>query len=101
MRRIAVSGYVGAQHQFHEPDFVRGWADRFAPTPERLALFDMIADQISQPGVPNAHVVELGIGPGYMARHILRRKPAVSYDGVDFSNAFFHIARETVGDLLH
>ncbi|MEN3376395.1 MAG: hypothetical protein V7604_1750, partial [Hyphomicrobiales bacterium] len=82
-----MSGYVGAQHEFHDAGFVRGWADRFVPTPERLALFDMIADQIRRPSIPNAHVVELGIGPGYMARHILERNPVVSYEGVDFSDA--------------
>ena len=96
-----MSGYVGAQHEFHDADFVRGWANRFVPTRERRELFDMIAAQISQPSVPNAHVVELGIGPGYMARHILERNPVVSYEGLDFSAAFFEIARETVADLLH
>jgi SAM-dependent methyltransferase len=96
----AMSGYVGAQHEFHDADFVRGWANRFVPTKERLELFDMILDQIGQPGIPNSHVVELGIGPGYMARHILERNPIVSYEGLDFSEVFFEIAKETVGDLL-
>src|SRR5436305_7090294 len=96
-----MSGYVGAQHEFHDADFVRGWANRFAPTKERVELFDMILDQISQPSRPNTHVVELGIGPGYMARHILERNPVVSYEGVDFSTAFFAIAKETIGDLMH
>ena len=70
-----MSGYVGAQHEFHNAEFVRGWANRFVPTPERLQLFDMILDRIRQPDVPNRHVVELGIGPGYMARHILESEP--------------------------
>jgi SAM-dependent methyltransferase len=96
-----MSGYVGARHEFHDAEFVRGWANRFVPTTERLALFDMILNQISQPSVPDAHVVELGIGPGYMARHILERNPAISYEGLDFSEAFFEIAKETVGDLAH
>lgn len=96
-----MTGYVGAQHEFHNADFVRGWSNRFVPTKDRLALFDMILAQISQPGVPNAHVVELGIGPGYMARHILERNPVITYEGLDFSDVFFEIARETVGDLAH
>jgi hypothetical protein len=33
-----MSAYVGAQHEFHDASFVRGWANRFVPTPERLAL---------------------------------------------------------------
>ena len=67
----------------------------------RLQLFDMILDQITRAGVGNPHVVELGIGPGYMARHILERNATISYEGVDFSDVFFAIAKETVGDLLH
>ena len=96
-----MSGYVGAQHEFHDADFVRGWANRFVPTKERLELFDLILNQVSRPTLPNTHVVELGIGPGYMARHVLERNRVVSYEGVDFSSAFFAIARETIGDLMH
>jgi SAM-dependent methyltransferase len=94
-----MSGYVGAQHEFHDAAFVRGWADRFVPTAERLRLFDMILAEIGQTGAADAHVVELGIGPGYMARHIVARDPRLTYEGVDFSDAFFAIARETLGDL--
>ena len=96
-----MSGYVGAKHEFHDSEFVRGWANRFMPTEPRIQLFDMILDQIARPSVPNTHVVELGIGPGYMARHILERNGKISYEGVDFSDVFFEIAKETVGDLMH
>ena len=44
-----MGGYVGAQHEFHNEEFVRGWSSRFAPTAERLRLFDMILDQVRQP----------------------------------------------------
>jgi SAM-dependent methyltransferase len=100
-REMAMSGFVGAQHEFHDAAFVRGWADRFVPTAPRLQLFDLILDQLRQPGVPNPHVLELGIGPGYMARHILERNQTITYEGLDFSEVFFEIARETVGDMLH
>lgn len=96
-----MSGFVGAQHEFHDAAFVRGWADRFVPTAPRLQLFDLILDQIRRPGVPNPHVLELGIGPGYMARHILERDQTITYEGLDFSEVFFDIAREIVGDMLH
>ena len=95
-----MTGFVGAQHEFHDAAFVRGWAERFVPTPPRLQLFDLILDQICQPSVPNSHVVELGIGPGYMARHLLERNQAITYEGLDFSEVFFEIAKETVGDML-
>ena len=96
-----MTGFVGAQHEFHDAEFVRGWANRFVPTAPRLQLFEMILDQIRRPNVPNSHVVELGIGPGYMARHILERNQTISYEGLDFSDAFFDIAREIVGDQMH
>ncbi len=94
-----MSGFVGAQHEFHDAAFVQGWADRFVPTPPRIALFDLILERVSAPGLPNAHVLELGLGPGYMARHILERNPGLSYEGLDFSEEFFDVARKTIGSV--
>lgn len=95
-----MAGFIGAEHQFHDPEFVRDWALRFAPTPPRLELFGLILAKLAEPGLPVPHIVELGIGPGYMARHILERTEAISYEGVDFSDAMFGIARKTIGDLM-
>lgn len=94
-----MSGFVGAQHEFHDAAFVQGWADRFVPSPSRLALFDMILDQVEQSGMADASVLELGIGPGYMARHILERSGTLRYEGLDFSDVFFEVAKRTLGDL--
>lgn len=96
-----MTGFVGAQHAFHDADFVRGWADRFVPTAPRLQLFDMVLDQIEAIGAPAPHVVELGAGPGYMARHILERHDRLTYEALDFSKVFIDIAHETIGDLTH
>lgn len=96
-----MSGFVGAQHEFHDAAFVQGWADRFVPTLPRIALFDLILERVSALGIPNAHVLELGLGPGYMARHILRRNPDLSYEGLDFSDEFFAVARKTIGTYMH
>jgi SAM-dependent methyltransferase len=95
-----MSGFVGAQHEFHDAAFVQGWADRFVPTPPRIALFDLILERVSAPGLPNAHVLELGLGPGYMARHILERNRGLSYEGLDFSEEFFDVARKTIGNYM-
>lgn len=100
MREGNLAEIVGALHEFHDADFVRGWADRFQPTPERLELFDLILSQITALYVDAPHVVELGIGPGYLARHILQRAPELSYEGVDFSAAMFAIAKETLAGQL-
>jgi SAM-dependent methyltransferase len=94
-RNLAMSNYVGAQ--FHDAAFVQGWSDRFVPTAPRIALFDLILEQIRKPGLPNAHVLELGLGPGYMARHILERDAGISYEGLDFSDVFFEVAQKTIG----
>lgn len=91
--------FVGAQHEFHDAAFVQAWADRFVPTAPRLALFDMILDQVRGLQTRGANVLELGIGPGYMARHILERDEEVRYEGLDFSEVFFEVARRTLGPL--
>ena len=94
-----MTGFVGAQHEFHDAEYVQGWADRFVPSPSRLALFDMILEQIARLPGNDPNVVELGMGPGYMARHILQRHPTLHYEGVDFSAEFFEVAKRTLGEL--
>src|SRR5689334_20083052 len=49
---MTVNGFVGAQHEFHDAAFVQGWADRFVPTPPRIALFDLILEHVSASGLP-------------------------------------------------
>ena len=91
--------FVGAQHEFHDSEFVRGWANRFVPTEPRLRLFDMVLAQIVKLNKRDAHVLELGTGPGYMARHLLERNDSITYEALDFSEVFFDVARETLGEL--
>jgi SAM-dependent methyltransferase len=93
-----MAGFVGAQHEFHDAAFVQGWADRFVPTPPRIALFDLVLGQIERLGIANANVLELGLGPGYMARHILDRSETLQYEGLDFSEVFFDVAKRTLGE---
>ncbi|WP_421723653.1 class I SAM-dependent methyltransferase [Bauldia sp.] len=93
-----MTGYVGAEHAFHDSDFAQDWADRFAPSGPRLQLFDLILSQVERLDKPTAHVVELGTGPGYLARHILERNNSITYEAVDFSDAFLDVARKTLGD---
>ena len=85
---------IGAQHEFHDKEFVTGWADRFVPTPERLELFNIILSELTSHVPPNGCVVELGIGPGYLADHLLRVMPNIQYYGVDFSQPMLDIAQQ-------
>ena len=68
-----MNGYVRAEHEFHDAEFARD------PTAPRLQLFDLILEQITKPTVPQKHIEKLGIGPGYMARHILERNNEITY----------------------
>lgn len=86
--------FVGAQHEFHNTQFVREWADRFVPSPERIQLFDTIIDSIVNHSQASAHIVELGIGPAYLAERVLATLPHVTYEGVDFSEPMLEIAAE-------
>jgi len=93
-----VTKKIEALHNFHDQDFAQGWADRFVPTPPRQELFTTIIDQLNQHPLPNKHVAELGIGPGYLALEVLQRVPDITYEGVDFSAAMFKIADERLAD---
>ena len=84
--------FVGAEHQFHDNQFALEWANRFVPTPERLQLFDTIIQQISETPLPASHVVELGIGPGYLAERLLKKISNVTYEGFDFSLPMLELA---------
>ena len=83
---------VGADHEFHDPEYVADWAGRFEPTPDRLALFDLMLSELRSRVPPGGRIVELGIGPGYLAAHLLEALPAIRYAGVDFSRAMLDIA---------
>lgn len=85
---------IGAQHEFHDREFVTGWADRFVPTPERLKLFNSILCELISYIPADGCIVELGIGPGYLADYLLREMPEIKYYGVDFSAPMLDIARQ-------
>ena len=78
---------VGATHQFHDAAYAEDWARRFTPTPERLHLFETILNQLQSAHLVDGHIVELGIGPAYLAEYLLTRLPQISYEGVDFSQS--------------
>ena len=85
---------IGAHHEFHDEEFVVGWAGRFVPTPERLELFNVILSELKTHLKTNGCVVELGIGPGYLADHLLNAMPEIQYFGIDFSSPMLGIARK-------
>ena len=89
---------VGAEHEFHSREFARGWAERFSPTPERMRLFELIHSQVKEVIPDGGRIIELGIGPAYLAEYLLERMPVVSYMGIDFSLPMLEIANERLND---
>jgi len=78
---------IGKNHEFHNKEYVLGWADKFEPKPERLELFNAILSELQKLIPENGLVVELGIGPGYLASHILEAMSSIEYFGIDRPNA--------------
>lgn len=86
--------FVGAEHEFHDEAFAVGWAERFTPTVPRLRLFDTIIEQVRGSSAATGRVVELGVGPGFLAERVLACLPTMQYIAVDFSEAFLSIAQQ-------
>lgn len=84
--------YIGADHEFHDKAFAQGWTDRFVPTPERIRLFDLVLSELQSSIPADGCIVELGIGPGYLADHILSVMPYIRYIGIDISRPMLEIA---------
>jgi len=89
---------IGADHEFHDAAYASGWAARFQPTPDRLRLFDLILAELQARVAPDGLVMELGMGPGYLAEHLLAAMPRLRYCGVDFSRAMLDIAAQRLCD---
>lgn len=85
--------FVGAEHDFHNKEFALGWSDRFKPSPERIRLFNLILAELEKSVSENGHIIELGMGPGYLAEYLLERTAGVSYTGIDFSLPMLEIAQ--------
>lgn len=89
-----MTGFVGRQHEFHNRQYVEDWSARFVPTSDRNKLFDTIIDRLGELSLPSLHIVELGVGPAYLADRLLQRNRQVTYEGVDFSVPMLEIARQ-------
>jgi SAM-dependent methyltransferase len=103
--------FVGVLHEFHDAAYARDWANRFTPSPSREALFATMLEVLERHRLPHPRVVELGIGPAYFAERLLRQRPDLQYEGLDFSQPMLDLAAErlrpfgqrvtlTTGDLV-
>jgi len=85
---------IEALHEFDKEEAAAEWADRFVPTAPRIDLFTTILENIGSKEGPNTKVLELGIGPGYLANFILERRNDINYEGLDFSQPMLAIAKQ-------
>jgi SAM-dependent methyltransferase len=78
----------------------RDWASTaMARRPWRTEFFHRIADELSHSGSAQLSILELGSGPGFLARHLLTALPAATYVALDFSPAMHELATERLGEL--
>ncbi|MEC5386884.1 class I SAM-dependent methyltransferase [Uliginosibacterium sp. H3] len=78
----------------------REWAaTAMEKRPQRPEFFSRFASEILASPRPVHSILELGSGPGFLAKHLLQTLPAISYVALDFSNAMHQLAEERLGPL--
>jgi SAM-dependent methyltransferase len=82
---------------FHDSACARRWADEAArKRPWRTSFFGEFCAALRG---TKLRILELGSGPGHLAREILARCEVAEYLALDFSDAMHDLAREHLGEL--
>ena len=85
---------------FRKMDDARDWArSATEKRPWRKEFFQAIAQELRGLNLDNLSVLELGSGPGFLARHLLETFPSATYVALDFSSAMHVLARDYLGAL--
>lgn len=75
------------------PDQALQWTNEVnIKRPWRYEIFAYYAQEILQ-HAPNGKVLELGAGPGYLAKHLLQHCPNIEYTAFDFSEAMHQLSK--------
>jgi SAM-dependent methyltransferase len=78
----------------------RAWeATAMAKRPWRPEFFAQFASAMAASAIPVRRVLELGSGPGFLAEHLLRALPSISYVALDNSAAMHQLAAQRLGAL--
>lgn len=67
--------------------------------PWRTEIFSCFANEISASPLPIHRILELGSGPGYLAKHLLESLSNVTCTLLDFSVAMHKLAKVRLGNL--
>ncbi|MGE0402697.1 MAG: class I SAM-dependent methyltransferase [Kofleriaceae bacterium] len=83
---------------FRDPATARTWIEETRiKRPYRPRFFDAFCLELAM--LDNVRILELGSGPGQLAKEILRRCDVDTYVALDFSPAMHAIAAEHLGEL--
>lgn len=77
----------------------REWERTAELRPFRQEFFAAIASEIESLQQPNLNLLELGSGPGFLARIILSRTGGIKYTLLDYSAAMHELARQRLKNL--
>ncbi len=75
------------------------WERTAMQRPFREEYFEVFNAQLAMLETPKLSVIELGAGPGFLAMHILSRRPDIDYTLLDFSSAMHTLAKRRLKPL--
>ncbi len=85
---------------FHDPAQARAWMERTAANrPWRPEFFRAFSAALNGRSSRPLRILELGSGPGQLAKAVLKTCRASQYVALDFSAAMHELAREQLGPL--
>ena len=85
---------------FRKTEDARDWAKSATEKrPWRTEFFRSVVQELLQLNAEGLSVLELGSGPGFLARHLLESSPSLKYVAIDFSPAMHTLAKEHLGAL--
>lgn len=75
------------------------WAARVnIKRPWRYEFFDAYVDEINKLSIKKPKILEIGSGPGYLAKILLENLSNMSYTAIDFSEAMHQLSKEHLGE---
>lgn len=73
------------------------WEQTAMQRPYRLDFFNALADELQKLNREHLRVLELGSGPGFLAKHLIEQLPHVQLTLLDFSPAMHELAAQRLG----
>ena len=67
--------------------------------PWRYEFFDAYVDEINNLNIESPKILEIGSGPGFLAKVLLENLSNISYTAIDFSEAMHQLSKEYLGEL--